>query len=178
MIEIEEIRERRKKLGITQKELAKLVGVSQSLIAKLESGNFDPKLSLLKKILKTLDELEGKRAKNVMSSPVLVSEVSDSISKVARMMIEKGISQLPVVERGKIVGSITEREIFKAFYDGKKDLKVGDIMGAPLPCVSPDENISEISKLLLEHPAVVVVGGGKILGIITKHDLMRLNAGK
>jgi predicted transcriptional regulator len=178
MIEIGEIRARRKRLGITQKELAELVGVSQSLIAKLESGRLDPKLSLLKRVLKTLEELERKNywARNIMNSPVIVVNPSDSVKKVAKLMIEKGISQLPVLEDDKIVGSVTERGIFKAFFEGKGDLLVRDILEPPLPTVKPTESIFELSKLLLESPAVLVVEGKKLLGIVTKHDIMKVSA--
>lgn len=179
MIEPEEIRERRKKLKMTQKELAEKVGVSQSLIAKLESGVLDPKLSLIKKIMRVFEEMESKkRAEDVMNSPVLVAKVDDPISKVARIMIEKGISQMPVVDKGNIVGSVSERGVFRAFYEGKRDLLVKDVIEPPFPEISPKTEISEISKLLLENSAVIVVEKGKILGIITKHDLMRLNASK
>lgn len=179
MIEPKEIRAKRKKLKMTQKELAELVGVSQSLIAKLESGALDPKLSLIKKIMSVFEELEKKkRAENVMNSPVIVAELDETISKVAKTMIEKGISQMPVVDRGKIIGSVSERGIFRAFYEGKRDLKVKDVLEPPLPEISPDTEIEEFSKLLLENPAVIVVEKGKILGIITKHDVMRINAGR
>ncbi|MEM4504008.1 MAG: CBS domain-containing protein, partial [Archaeoglobaceae archaeon] len=67
---------------------------------------------------------------------------------------------------------------FRAFYEGKRDLKVKDILEPPLPEISPDTEIEEFSKLLLENPAVIVVEKGKILGIITKHDVMRINAGR
>ncbi|MEM4701956.1 MAG: CBS domain-containing protein, partial [Archaeoglobaceae archaeon] len=67
---------------------------------------------------------------------------------------------------------------FRAFYEGKRDLLVKDVIEPPFPEISPKTEISEISKLLLENSAVIVVEKGKILGIITKHDLMRLNASK
>jgi len=69
MPEIEEIKRRRKKLGITQKDLAKMLGVSQPLIARIESGTIDPKLSLIKKIFSILEVMEGKiNARNIMHS--------------------------------------------------------------------------------------------------------------
>ena len=48
--DIKEIKILRKKLEITQNELAKKSGVSQSLIAKIESSNIDPAYSSIKKI--------------------------------------------------------------------------------------------------------------------------------
>ena len=58
--ELEEIRKIRKKLGMTQTELANRAGVSQSLIAKIESSRIDPTYTKTKKIFAALSELEKK----------------------------------------------------------------------------------------------------------------------
>ncbi|RLE74581.1 MAG: hypothetical protein DRJ44_07250, partial [Thermoprotei archaeon] len=51
-----ELRELRKRAGLTQKELARRAGVSQSLIARIESGSVDPRLSTLRRILQALED--------------------------------------------------------------------------------------------------------------------------
>ncbi|MET1124001.1 MAG: CBS domain-containing protein [Archaeoglobaceae archaeon] len=177
--EIEEIRRRRKRLGISQKKLAELVGVSQPLIAKLESGKIDPKLSLLKKILDVLDELEGRvKAANFMNSPVISVEPETSIKDAVRLMIEHGISQIPVSEGGKVVGLVTENRIVRAIFEEKGVRKVSEVMEPPPPIVDERTPISSIVKLLLEFPAVLVAKDGEIVGIITKHDVMRAMLGR
>ncbi len=79
----EEIRRLRLKAGLTQKELAERAGVSQSLIARIESGTVDPRLSTLKKILRALEEAtkEGIKAGDVMHTPVITVQMTDSIRK-------------------------------------------------------------------------------------------------
>src|SRR3989337_4131762 len=57
---LEEIANRRRQLNLKQAELAKLAGVSQSLIAKLESGKIDTSYKKVKTIFDTLDRLEVK----------------------------------------------------------------------------------------------------------------------
>ena len=61
--DIEKIQEIRKKLNLTQTELSKLAGVSQSLIAKLESGHIDPAYSKVKAIFEALDNQINKDQK-------------------------------------------------------------------------------------------------------------------
>ena len=56
--ELEEIKKIRKKLELTQTELADRAGVSQSLIAKIEAGRIDPTYSKTKKIFAALSDLE------------------------------------------------------------------------------------------------------------------------
>ena len=58
--EIDEIQRKRKSLGLTQKELAALVNVSQSLIAKIETKKVNPSYRIVKKIFDTFEELEKK----------------------------------------------------------------------------------------------------------------------
>ena len=58
--ELNEIKKIRKNLGLTQTELAKMANVSQSIIAKIESGKIDPTFTKTKKIFETLDDLENK----------------------------------------------------------------------------------------------------------------------
>ncbi len=178
MFDLEEIKRRRKRLGLTQKELAKLVGVSQPLIARIESGSIDPKLSLVKRILEVLDELEGKKitAKDVMNSPVIYATPETPLEEIMEIMMEKGISQMPVLESGKVAGSITESSIIRAILSkGKANrLKAKDCMEKPFPMVDPSESVDMISKLLLENPAVLVVESGNLIGIITKQDVMRI----
>jgi len=183
LFEIEEIKRRRKRLGITQKKLAELVGVSQPLIARIESGSVDPKLSLVKKIFDVLNELEGRKvnAMSLMNPNVICAHPNDSPAKIIEIMREKGISQLPVVDGNKIFGSITESSIIRIILtrgaDSLKELKVRDLMEEPLPIVSPDETLENVSKMLLNNPALLVVEGGEIKGIITKHDVMKVLRG-
>lgn len=173
--EIEEIKIRRKKLGITQKKLAELVGVSQSLIAKLECGRIDPKLSLIKKIQYALNDLEGKKsALAIMHKPVIYASPEDLAKNVVKKMLEYGISQIPVFHEGKVVGSVTEDKIVKTLFEGRSDFKVRDIMEDPFPIVNEKTPLSAIIKLLLKFPAVLVEKDGKVVGIVTKHDVMKV----
>jgi predicted transcriptional regulator len=55
---LEEIAQKRRLLGLKQAELAKLAGVSQSLIAKLESGKIDSSYTKVKTIFEALEKLE------------------------------------------------------------------------------------------------------------------------
>ncbi len=182
--EIEEIKRKRKKLGVTQKKLAELVGVSQPLVARIESGDIDPKLSLVKKIFEVLDSLEGKKvnARSVMNPNVMYATPEQSLREVIEIMLKHGISQMPVVELGRVLGTVTESSIVKIILnkgiESTEKMKVKDCMDSPLPSVSSDENMEYVCKMLINNPAVLVVENGKMEGIITKHDIMKSIRGK
>ena len=121
-----------------------------------------------------LTEGEGKTCGEIMTRKVIVARPSDRILKVSRLMMEYAISQLPIVENNRIVGTVTEDSIVRNLSSRIADEKVEKIMQAPLPSVPEDTNISMIKPLLEDHPGVLIVRKGEIVGIITRSDLLKV----
>ncbi len=176
---IEEIRKLRRKLGLTQAELAKLAQVSQSLVSQIESGEVDPRLSTLRRIVDALNREETGR--EVFAEDLLVRDVvsvspDDLVTTAASIMWAKKISQLPVLEDGKNLGSISEKTITAEIAKGgTKDLArrtVREVMSEPFPMVGMRSRMEVVLSLLQESPAVLVLDGGKVSGIITKADVL------
>jgi predicted transcriptional regulator len=90
------------------------------------------------------------------------------------------ISQIPVMDGNEVVGIVTERGILEAFesrgYD-ISELRAGELMGPPPPIVRRDTHIRAIVELLKQYPAVLVQDEGKIVGIITKSDVVYFGVG-
>src|SRR4030042_2708388 len=108
----EDIRRFRKTLKLTQKNLAKKAGVSQSLIARIENKSIDPRLSTLKKIIDVLTITTDKRiASDLMHSPVITIDIKDSVQTAVELMKKHSISQIPVLKENTIIGSIRESTI-------------------------------------------------------------------
>ena len=128
----EDLRQARKRLGLTQEELARRAGVSQSLIARIESGSVDPRLSTLRKIVAAMSEYEKKQvtAGEVMFSPVISISPDASVKDAIELMRKNGISQMPVIENGRLIGSINEGTIMKYLSEGCDvfEKRVKDVM--------------------------------------------------
>jgi len=173
-IELEEVKKIRKSLGMTQTELAKRAQVSQSLIAKIESGKIDPTYTKAKKIFSALSDLEKKgeiKAEQIMTNKLIVVEPNRSIKEAIDKMRKSQISQLPVIEGQNLVGLVSESTILDALLD-KKYEKVSEIMQESPPIVSKTTGIQVISSLLKHFPIVIVSENGKLVGLITKSDLL------
>ncbi|MCS7120465.1 MAG: CBS domain-containing protein [Nitrososphaerota archaeon] len=164
----------RMEAGLTQGELAKMVGVSQAHIAKIEGGKVDPRLSTVNKIIQILVAKQGRKCSDIMTNGVIVTGPKEKISKVCETMIKHGISQLPVIEDGRVVGMITEESIVRNLNPHIADEPVEKIMEPPLPCVSEDDDISTVRGLLVKCPGVLVTRKGKLTGIITRSDLLKV----
>lgn len=159
---------------LTQRQLAELAGISQAHIAKIEKGKVDPRLSTINKILQVLTEGQGKKCREAMTKNVVFIEPGQKIQKISELMIKHAISQLPVLERGKVVGTITEEDIVRNLRSNLAEEKVETIMQPPLPIVPEDTSITMIRPLLEDHPAVLVTRRGNVVGIIARSDLFKI----
>ncbi len=170
------------KAGLTQSEVARRAGVSQSLIARIEAGKVNPRVSTLIRIYSALksfveDELT---ACDVMSYPVVFVKPQTSLVEAAKIMWEKGFSQLPVMrdENSENVGTLFDDDILTAFMhegDRAPQLTVADVMSDPLPIVPCGTKVRIIARMLGKGiPAVLVEQEMRVVGIITKSDIAKL----
>lgn len=179
---LDEIVRRRKGLGLNQKELASLVGVSQSFVAKVESKKINPSYILTKEIFDTLENLERKRekkAKEIMHEKVVGIGKDESLSKAAKLMNESGYSQLPVFSDKRAVGSISEKalldQILKLGDPSKlSKVTVEEVMEEVFPQIDETTPLTVISSLLQYSSATLVTRKGLVTGIVTKADLLKM----
>ena len=172
--ELEEIKKIRKNLGLTQSDLAKRANVSQSIIAKIESGKIDPTFTKTKKIFETLNDLENKeeiKAEELMNEKIVSLIPNESVKESIIKMKKYGISQMPVLDHDNVIGLVSETTLLDALLNNKST-NVSDIMEETPPIVSKKTSIKVISNLLRHYPTVLVSENGKLVGLITKADLL------
>ena len=160
--------------GLTQSQLAKMVGVSQAHIAKIEGEKVDPRLSTVNKILEILTSRKRKKCSEIMTRDVIVTTPKEKIKKVCEIMVKNAISQVPVLEGGRVVGMITEEGIVKNLRSNVAEEPVENIMEPPLPSVPEDTDVAAIRSILETHSGVLVTRKGKLVGIITRSDLLKV----
>ncbi len=120
--------------------------------------------------------LEAIVADEVMTSPVFATSPNKTLKSAAQFMIRRGLGSLPVIDNdGKLVGIITKHDVLRAFSSKFHNIfKVSDFMTKNLITVSPTHSIYYVFDLMLQSEAkkVVVVDGGKPVGVITRSDLL------
>ena len=176
----ETIRRLRMQLGLSQRELARMAGVSQSLIARIESGSVNPRYETVARILNVLENVARARrlALNIASKPVVTVKLGDTLRAAFSIMDRYGFSQLPVVDSGgRVVGTVYESTILRAIVNQGVDVldeTVEKHMDAPLPMVDEKATIDDVLRLLEQSSAVLIVDAGRRpLGIVTRIDIVR-----
>lgn len=123
------------------------------------------------------DVLRGKSG----ALPDLVhTHPSETVRDAISILREYGVSQMPVVGAeppvmaGEVAGSVSERELLSAVFEGRAKLAdaVAQHMSPPLPLIGAGELASAAAKELREVDAVMVVDDGKPVGVLTRHDLL------
>jgi predicted transcriptional regulator len=169
------LRRLRQEAGKTQAELADTLDVSQSYIARLERGTLDPKLSIVNKIVELLTQESPRVCSDVMTVNPVTIDARDVASSAVRIMRRRSFSQLPVMRGTQILGIVTERDIIRNMQHDMKKMSVQAIMSPEsVPFVDLGTPIDIVAPLLQTYQAVLVHSQGRLQGIITRSDLLKL----
>ncbi len=143
-----------------------------------------------------------KTAKDIMTEEVITIEPETSVEDAADLMSQYNVSGLPVLENGKLIGIVTEKDLivkdkklhfpeyinliggiiylesYKKFQEEFKKyiaVKVKDLMTKQVETISPDTPVSEIADLMSREEVnrLPVLDGDELVGIVTRGDLIK-----
>jgi CBS domain-containing protein len=99
----------------------------------------------------------------------------DSIQNAARIMRDHDTGAVPVVDNGRPVGILTDRDIVvrAVAEDGQLNRPVRDIVSGDVVCATPDMSTHEAADLMSEHQIrrLPVVENDRLVGIVSLGDL-------
>lgn len=179
---IDSIKQIRLKIGITQKKLATMTGVSTSMINQIESGRSQPSYETAKRVFDSLASLEGKssshKAGDFCSKDVVKLKPSNTLHDAIKKMHESSISQIPIFNGQELVGVISEDGIVRHLADvGESELKnakLADTMEPVPPIVDYDTPANVLVPLIRYSKCILVSKKSKIIGIITASDTLKM----
>ncbi|MCI0565399.1 MAG: helix-turn-helix domain-containing protein, partial [Nitrososphaera sp.] len=117
---LEYVKQARIRLGMTQRRLAALTGVSTSMINQIESGRCKPSYETARKIFEILSSMEGStamKAGDICSRNLISIQKDQRLYSAIDVMRNNSISQLPVFDSSKVVGILTEDGLAKIMVE-------------------------------------------------------------
>jgi len=121
-----------------------------------------------------------KQARDVMSSPVIHVLPQTTIKEAARIMTQFNINVLLVLDESEaLIGYITRQVVEKAVYFGLGAIPIKEYTNIEVTTVGPEASLKEIQGKVIEEKLRIlpVVEQGKVLGVITRTDLMNILVG-
>src|SRR3972149_658973 len=114
-----------------------------------------------------------------MVREVITVDENSTVKEAVDIMNEFQTGSLIVLERGKAMGIVTERDFLRRVMAGAKNVvntKVKEIMTTPLVVVEPSTDLEEAVKLMLKSKIkkLAVVDANKLVGIVTLTDIARV----
>jgi len=111
--------------------------------------------------------------------PLFTADAADGVQPIIKLMKTHGISQLPVMEGGKMVGMISEVDLLNALLKDPDAVgrPVGELVDQNYVMVPPDAPVSRLAAIFSEGKVALVEENGKIAAVVTKIDLIDHMAG-
>jgi cystathionine beta-synthase len=126
----------------------------------------------------TLGHLLDAKMENARGGPaMLVSTAPGALVRQALGLMKlHDVSQLPVMDGDRCVGSVTEYHLTTRGLESTRflDATVGEVMDEPFPTVPATEHVDAVTKLLSKTtPALLVQDAGRVAGIVTRTDMLQ-----
>ncbi|MFN3920838.1 MAG: HPP family protein [Caldimicrobium sp.] len=137
------------------------------------------------------------KAKDIMNPQVIFASPEETLEEIVRKLVKAKISGLPIVENEKVIGLLSEKDIFKKLeidinfkclsiflnlektiqsWERLKKTKAKEIMTTPAITIEENSSVEEVFKIMKLHKInriPVVNSQGKLVGIITREDLLK-----
>jgi CBS domain-containing protein len=110
-----------------------------------------------------------------MTRDIIVVSPVVSLKAAQRLMNRMNIRHLPVVEHGRLIGILSDRDLLK-HRDEVDPRTCREVMTpAPVTC-SPDTPVGRVAAMMIEHKidSIPVVASDKLVGLVTSTDLLEL----
>ncbi len=128
----------------------------------------------LKKVAVREKDFDRIKVREIMSCPVETISPDLSVFDAIRIMEDKHIKRLPILEKKQLVGIVTQTDLVQVvtFYGRWKD--VDEIMSKDVAGIQSDASIAEAAEIMTRRKisCIVVLEGDEVVGIVTERDLL------
>ncbi len=119
--------------------------------------------------------------KEVMTREVCTIRKSDSVHTLAKRMVEYGVGSAVVIENGKPIGIVTEKDLISKIVARNRTpakVKIEEVMTHPIITITPHTSLREAAMIMIKRGIrrlPVVDNSGNLVGIITDNDILSVS---
>jgi CBS domain-containing protein len=110
-----------------------------------------------------------------MTQPVVTANAEDTLGRVAELLRDRNVGSVVVLEGGRPVGVLTDRDLALAVVADRadRDEAAGDHASRPIVCGEVEMELEEAAAVMVQHRVrrLPVLEGGELAGIVTLDDL-------
>ena len=112
---------------------------------------------------------------DLMSFPVTAVSSATRMEEVAALLRRKGITGIPVIDEGRIVGMISRRDFRRVRKESQLKSPAKAFMSAEVRTIEPGKSPMQAAEIMVKHDVgrLPVVDNGQVIGIVTRSDVMR-----
>ncbi len=115
---------------------------------------------------------------NIMSRRVVAFKKTAKVRDIAKKMSQQRISCVVIIEKSKLIGIITERDLIKKVISANKNpesVTASEIMSSPTVTAQKKASITQIAQIMKKKRIrrIVITDKKKVVGVVTQTDLMK-----
>lgn len=119
------------------------------------------------------------KAKDIMKSPIVSIEFTKNALQISALMKEKNVGSILVEKDGKLVGTITKRDlIWRVLAEQKnpENVKATEIMSSPVITSDLEVTLSQLARIMAKNEIrrVLITEGGNPVGIVSERDIVKV----
>jgi CBS domain-containing protein len=118
------------------------------------------------------------KVKDIMTTEPRTCSLNTNLAAAAELLLDADCGFLPVVEQGKLIGVVTDRDMFIALAtrnERASQISVGEVVQGPVHTCGPDDDVQAALATMKQHRIrrLPVEGfGGTVLGIVSMNDVL------
>ena len=178
---LEYVKQARLRLGITQRKLASLSGISTSMVNQIESGRCKPSYETGRRIFEVLSSLEGQssvKAGEICTRRLISAQKHETLQTAINKMRNNSISQIPVFDGSRLVGIVSEDRLAKSIVEKDEtsllNMRISMVMEPPPPVVDISIPAKALIPLVRFAKCILVSEKAEVIGIITITDTLKM----
>jgi PAS domain S-box-containing protein len=129
---------------------------------------------VLRRVCKNGKDFYQTRLSQIMSSPVESAASDISVLEASKILGDRHIKRLPIIDEGKLVGIVTQTDLVRALTSYGLWRDVSEIMSRDIACIKRDATVAEAAEIMTSRDisCIVVMDGDDVAGVLTEKDLL------